>query len=361
MKKILSFLVGTVVFSYTGAVSANTQKELDSACEQGSSENCILAADAYVKGSNGVLNYTRAIEFYNKACVADPNSNACKEIIFTDSAVTVSLRNISDVSANAQSKLLKSPNEEELKNVFDTLKKECDLNNDNRACAIYGDMLVSGIGCDRNLELGLSVLNQSAAKADLYALSSLGYRYYNGIDVEPNEFKAFRLLNVSCDNDDFGACRMVSSIYRKGLGVGVKKDDLIKIYQQKCDEQKAVSCHKLANIKNASEDEHENEQALELLKMGCDLGGVRSCVELGDMYSNGTIKQRDNEYAFSCYKTACDKNDPIGCLNLGYAYRMGSGIEQDIKLAYKLFHKSCKRGSSQACAVLAQMPRLEDN
>ena len=266
-----------------------------------------------------------------------------------------------DVSANAQSKLLKSPNEEELKNVFDTLKKECDLNNDNRACAIYGDMLVSGIGCDRNLELGLSVLNQSAAKADLYALSSLGYRYYNGIDVEPNEFKAFRLLNVSCDNDDFGACRMVSSIYRKGLGVGVKKDDLIKIYQQKCDEQIAVSCHKLANIKNASEDEHETKQALELLKMGCDLGGVRSCVELGDMYSNGTINQRDDEYAFSCYKTACDKNDPIGCLNLGYAYRMGSGIEQDIKLAYKLFHKSCKRGSSQACAVLAQMPRVEDD
>ena len=110
MKKILSFLVGSVVFSYTGAVSANTQKELDSACEQGSSENCILAADAYVKGSNGVLNYTKAIEFYNKACVADPNPNACKEIIFPDSAVTVSLRNISDVSANAQSKLLKSPN-----------------------------------------------------------------------------------------------------------------------------------------------------------------------------------------------------------------------------------------------------------
>ena len=222
--------------------------------------------------SNFVFRSLRFEEWMNGVCT---NRGAYETDIIAEATSSDIRFFISDVSANAQSKLLKSPNEEELKNVFDTLKKECDLNNDNRACAIYGDMLVSGIGCDRNLELGLSVLNQSAAKADLYALSSLGYRYYNGIDVEPNEFKAFRLLNVSCDNDDFGACRMVSSIYRKGLGVGVKKDDLIKIYQQKCDEQKAVSCHKLANIKNASEDEHETKQALELLKMGCDLGGVR--------------------------------------------------------------------------------------
>lgn len=94
-------------------------------------------------------------------------------------------------------------------------------------------------------------------------------------------------------------------------------------------------------------------KSISLYNKACNENDLRSCINLGNMYTAGNGTQKDYSKAFTMYKKACDKNEPLGCSNLGTLYEDGNGIAQNKITASQLYEKGCLLSYAPACGNLA--------
>ncbi len=89
------------------------------------------------------------------------------------------------------------------------------------------------------------------------------------------------------------------------------------------------------------------DKAEHYLHLGCELGSLMACSELGRLV-------RSKEHAARLYREACDGGLLDGCIKLGEAYQRGEGVPRHLIRAAKLFRFSCDSGSLQGCTKLAE-------
>jgi TPR repeat protein len=121
---------------------------------------------------------------------------------------------------------------------------------------------------------------------------------------------------------------------------------------KQCDKGHAGSCGALGAIGHRA---HAWDKAASALKKGCDLGDARSCVNLGEMTSQGLGMKADPAAAVPLFQNGCSQGDAVGCARLGSAYRAGTGVPHDDARAAPLFRKACDGGQAPSCGELGSM------
>jgi tetratricopeptide (TPR) repeat protein len=99
-------------------------------------------------------------------------------------------------------------------------------------------------------------------------------------------------------------------------------------------------------------DQKRFDEARPLFEKSCDGGEMRSCANLGLLYSHGQGVSQDYAQARPLYQKACNGGEMAGCNNLGWLYANGYGVAKDYAQARSLYQKACNGGIEQACTSL---------
>ncbi|RHZ45735.1 hypothetical protein Glove_658g1 [Diversispora epigaea] len=164
-------------------------------------------------------------------------------------------------------------------------------------------MYKDGLGVDEDRKKAFRIYCKLADKGSLIALNLVAHCYENGFGVEKNEEKAFELYLKSAEKGMLLAQSNVGVCY--GNGIGIKKDEA-KLFQW--------------NKKSAL------------------AGNINAMFEVGCCYDDG----KDENEAFKWYLKAAKKGDPMAQHNLGCCYANGEGIHKDYERAVEWFKKAAK-------------------
>jgi serine/threonine protein kinase len=94
--------------------------------------------------------------------------------------------------------------------------------------------------------------------------------------------------------------------------------------------------------------ESPHSATVDLLRMAADAGDSNSMVDLGDIYSAGTLAAQDGGEAAHWYRRAADAGNAQGMLDLGGMYLLGTGVPKDEKAAASWFQRAIDLGNPSA-------------
>jgi len=155
---------------------------------------------------------------------------------------------------------------------------------------------------------------------DSCILMHLGWKYYNGDEVEVDKKKALKFYQSAIDKGNTNAMVNVGKMYFYGDGV-------------KVDEKKAMS----------------------LFQSAVDKGNVQAMYLLGNMFYNGYGVAVDKKKAMELYQCAADKGDAEAMYTLGLKYCTGDGVNVNKKKAKELFQLLADKGNENASNILLRL------
>ena len=136
-------------------------------------------------------------------------------------------------------------------------------------------------------------------------------------------------------------------------------ENLTRLYYVYCDRGLHESCINLGQMwRDGTEVPKSIMSALIAFQKACDLGSGDGCTRLGDLVINEPeVTQGDQQEWIPrvIFERACDLGDASGCNNLAVINHRGLGGPKNTKLAIHYFHKACDAGVSQSCRTLAQI------
>lgn len=98
--------------------------------------------------------------------------------------------------------------------------------------------------------------------------------------------------------------------------------------------------------------------SLKEIEAACDAGYGKACLDLGNMYNEGTNGVVvDGVKAMALFTKSCDNNHTMGCSYLGdvYSYVGENGNKEAFLLALKFYKKACNNGGGMECYNVSYM------
>ena len=185
----------------------------------------------------------------------------------------------------------------------------------------------------------------------------LGRCYYYGEGIEKDYNKAVQLFleinHFFCFDELYvKTCYLLGTCYENGLGTEKNYKRALEWYN-KCWSHAPwyINDAEKRKIKERIEREEEKEKLINKtiqLKQSADAGNIKSQLELGKCYFNGTGVEKDLSEALKWYKKAAEMGDDDAQNLLGECYLLGNGVEKDEKEAIKWYRLSANNGNTNA-------------
>jgi TPR repeat protein len=102
--------------------------------------------------------------------------------------------------------------------------------------------------------------------------------------------------------------------------------------------------------------EKDEEKAIANYSKACNLGMLKSCMNLASKYFNfdsNNASSEDQENAYINYMKVCDKGTAEDCYKLGFRYAGNYYFNGDKQKASEFFKKSCEKGDKRGCEYLS--------
>ena len=190
------------------------------------------------------------------------------------------------------------------------------------ALSILGLCLVEGIGCEKNVDKGLSYLKESAEKGNSNAQERLGFYYYNGKNVKQNKEEAVKWFEMSANH---------------GHAIG----------------QRQLGCYYL----EIDDTEENNKKAVYWLRKSATQGEATSQRILGVSYALGKGVKRDFDMAFHCFEESAKRGNRGGEFCLAFCYEKGRGTLANRDKAKFWYEKSAEKGNQDAIEALKRLKK----
>lgn len=159
--------------------------------------------------------------------------------------------------------------------------------------------------------------------------------YYYGYGVTKNCDMTFQLLE-QCAKDNTHALLNLAKCYDIGIGCNVNMEKAKRLYQKSIDKGNTDA---IFNLGLCYIDEHENDKAINMLKMAVDRGHSEAQCLLGEYYYEGIIVDKNQELAMELLKKSSDQGLSKAQYKLALKYRFNEDVK-DIVKAYELFYIS---------------------
>ncbi|RHZ79897.1 hypothetical protein Glove_140g57 [Diversispora epigaea] len=235
-----------------------------------------------------------------------------------------------------------------------SLRKLYNINKEISTASL-ADMYLDGIGVEKDTKKAFRIYYELACKGSLIALTLVAYCYQHGFGVEKNEEKAFELYLKSAEKGNIAAQSSVGGYYECGMGVA--KDET-KAFQWAIKSALAGNIDAMYNVGyfydygiGVCEDKKE---AFKWFLKAAEKGFIMAQYNLGGFYKYGYGIDRDEVKAFEWYKKAAENYDE-GKYRLGECFYEGCGTKKDIVKAIYWLNKATENGNTNAKRLLEEI------
>ena len=221
-----------------------------------------------------------------------------------------------------------------------------------------GYLYCSGDGVEVNYQKAIELFEKAIELDNLNAMMNLANLYYEGLGVKQDKEKAFALLQLITEYEDYfvemncgedqilPAMVLVARSYRKGDGIRQSGIEAFNWYKK----AEAYSDHAFHTYVG------ENDELIGIIKNA-----------LGEMYENHemylsdqvdeNIKDKDFKIAADYFEAAVELGNANAMANLAKKYRDGRGVVKDDEKAFELAQEAVEADEENVAALktLAQM------
>lgn len=216
---------------------------------------------------------------------------------------------------------------------------------------------IDGIEFEKNVELGISLLEDAVAKGSVRGAKLLGDIYAEGRQVEKDNRLAARYYRKAAELGGDGEYESLGDIFYNG---SVEESDYamaLWLYE-KGEAEGDVGCRAKARaMRKEREDNYiegckiektSPEEAFEYFKKSVTAGYLPANARIGWYYERGIGTKVNRKAAFTHYKAAYEASDKRAIESLGRCYARGIGTAFDFKKAAELLGKAKEMGSYSA-------------
>jgi TPR repeat protein len=235
------------------------------------------------------------------------------------------------------------------------LQKEAEQGN-SPAQFWLGELLLNGIGVERNLRQGIHWYRQAAENGVAVAQNNLADHYVSGDGVPKDEKEAVRWYRKAADQDLCWSHFYLGFSYAIGRGVEKDEREAARWYRKAAEKGVAVAQNNLADAyyfgRGVAKDYGE---AARWFRKAAELGRADAQINLGYQYERGEGVKKDLKEAVSWYRKAAEQGSAVGQTNLGWMYQHGLGVARDMKEARKWYQKAADQGHAKARQRLEEL------
>ena len=223
-----------------------------------------------------------------------------------------------------------------------TLAESCAQQPDPKLCEIYP--------CFHGT---LDTCRAACAGGDAAACESFGQRVCRERSAQDCE--------AACDAGNAEGCRSLAHLNAEGArGLTKDPENAVQLLRRACDLGGRRTCPVVDDPQTAHNPLSDGMNEMK----SCELGGGRACKELGDVYFQGQLGQtKDPRRAGQYYELACDPALTTGPTTATTSDHPGvSGVDActafvgaDAARAAPSFEETCVRGNAGACKFVAEI------
>ena len=216
---------------------------------------------------------------------------------------------------------------------------------------------IDGIEFEKNVELGISLLEDAVSAGSVLGAKLLGDIYAEGKHVEQSNRLAARYYRKAAELGGNGEYESLGDIFYNGV---VEDEDyaVALFLYEKGESEGDARCR--AKARAMREERERNyaegckiektspEDAFKYFKKSVTAGYMPAHARIGWYYERGIGTKVNRKAAFTHYKAAYDAGDKRAVESLGRCYARGIGTEFDFKRASELLSKAKEMGSYSA-------------
>lgn len=159
-----------------------------------------------------------------------------------------------------------------------------------------------------------------------------------------------RLANLACKLDDKRACDESKRLAGIAHRIGSYEESV-----SACAGGDGAACHRAGRGYMHNSPLQHAERAANLLRRGCDLGNVSSCVALADQYELGLGVPKHPARAHEMRAQYCNATVAEACAALGREYATSLATKRNPRRALEYYLRACDLGGAQGCASAAEL------
>lgn len=183
-----------------------------------------------------------------------------------------------------------------------------------------GQMLVYGIGVERNPEAGLGALRSAAEAGLVLAQSDLAALRFAG-DVVPQDYaESLRWSRRAAEAGDAASLYRVGQHYDRGLAVDL-----------------------------------DYREALEFYEAAAERGLPEAQRRVGQFHEAGITVDRDIDAAMGWYRRAAEGRDPVALVKLAIAHEIGVGAQKSLAQAVTFYRWAAEAGELVGQMAMGQL------
>lgn len=193
-----------------------------------------------------------------------------------------------------------------------------------------------GTGVSQDTSIAIQYLEKAIELGHVNALDVLADELMNGDEIYQDKQRAFRLFEVSADNNNDHAQVALGICYRDGVCVEPDYNKAIRYFEDAAKQNNQYAQYHLGTMYNEGTGVDENPQkAFECFKASSDNGNVHARANLGLMYETGKGVEEDQAKAFELYCSAYEEDNTyeFAAALIGCCYFRGIGTEIHLEKA----------------------------
>ena len=230
--------------------------------------------------------------------------------------------------------------------------------NDSKDAGVFLALLhIEGIEFQKNVELGMEMLEEAMQKGSVLGTKCLGDLYARGEHVEKDLKVAAHYYRHAAELGGYGEYESLGDIFHNGLITEPDYALAISLYEKGADSGDFGCQRKLKMMQDERERNYIEATRLErsapdeaflLFKKSVDAGYLPAHARIGWYYERGIGTKVNRKEAFKHYKAAFDAGDKRAIESLGRCYARGIGTAFDFENASKLLSVAREMGSNSA-------------
>lgn len=183
-----------------------------------------------------------------------------------------------------------------------------------------GQMLIFGIGIERDVEAGITALSAAAEAGLMPAQSDLAELRFEGDVAEQDFAESLRWSRKAAEAGDMASLYRLGQHYDRGLGI-----------------------------------ELDYRKALEFYRKAAERGLPIAQRRVGQFYEAGITVDRDFNTAMAWYRKAAEGRDPVALVKLAIAHETGVGATRSMAQAVTFYRWAAEEGALSGQLALGQL------
>lgn len=217
-----------------------------------------------------------------------------------------------------------------------------------------GQMLYTGTGTEKDVQVAVSYLEKSAQLGNVNAQYLLGKVCLETSIGNPTQAVAW--MTKAAEAGNAGAQYALGKLYRDGTHVEKDIQKAITMFTAAAEQKNEYAAYQLGRLYLTGTDIPKNvPEAVKWLTLSSDLGNAYAQYALAKLYLSGDGVPKDIGEAIRLFTLSAEKKNEFAAYQLGKLYLQGEDVPKDVEAAIRWLTASAEQGNQFAQYALGKL------